>query len=228
MALHRRGEKRRRRLTHDTNLAIASLRRADAKSLRCFGCGSRGEAMTAVTCPPVPPFTSQSASKDVRFVEDGWNSRDAAKVVLVYALDTQWRHRAEFETSRAKVQAFTTCKWRKKLDYRLVKELFAFTGNRISVRYAYAWHDDNQTWFRSYGNENWGFDDSGLMSHRCATVSTTFGSGKQNANFVGYSTDDPDDRPNLNATGLSIRFVPTKPITPKDILDGRHSLRLHP
>ena len=106
---------------------------------------------------PIPPFTRESALLKVRLAEDGWNSRDAAKVALAYTADTKWRNRAEFVTSRAEAQAFLERKWRKELEYRLIKELWAFTDNRIAVRYAYEWHDDSGNWFRSYGNENWEF-----------------------------------------------------------------------
>lgn len=107
------------------------------------------------TRPPLPPFTRESAIEKVRLAEDGWNSRDPAKIALAYSLDTQWRNRAEFATNRAEAQAFLERKWKKELDYRLIKELWAFTDNRIAVRYAYEWHDDSGNWFRSYGNENW-------------------------------------------------------------------------
>ena len=109
------------------------------------------------TRPPLPPFTRESAIEKVRLAEDGWNSRYPAKIALAYSLDTQWRNRAEFATNRAEAQAFLERKWKKELDYRLIKELWAFTDNRIAVRYAYEWHDDSGNWFRSYGNENWEF-----------------------------------------------------------------------
>ncbi|WP_405120323.1 DUF1348 family protein [Pseudomonas leptonychotis] len=125
---------------------------------------------TAEIRQPVPPFTQESALLKVRLAEDGWNSRDAAKVALAYTPDTQWRNRAEFVTSRTEAQAFLERKWHKELEYRLIKELWAFTDNRISVRYAYEWHDDSGNWFRSYGNENWEFVESGLMAHRFACI----------------------------------------------------------
>ncbi|MGI4856053.1 MAG: DUF1348 family protein, partial [Janthinobacterium lividum] len=109
---------------------------------------------TTETRPPLPPFTHESAMSKVRLAEDGWNSRDAAKVALAYSVDTRWRNRAEFVCNRDEARAFLERKWRKELDYRLIKELWAFTGNRIAVRYAYEWHDDSGNWFRSYGNEN--------------------------------------------------------------------------
>lgn len=106
--------------------------------------------------PPLPPFTRESAIEKVRLAEDGWNSRDAAKVSLAYTPDTVWRNRVEFPRGRAEVHAFLTRKWNHELEYRLIKELWAFTDNRIAVRYAYEYHDDSGQWFRAYGNENWG------------------------------------------------------------------------
>ncbi|OZI19905.1 hypothetical protein CAL26_20315 [Bordetella genomosp. 9] len=122
------------------------------------------------TRPPLPPFSHESAVQKVRLAEDGWNSRDPAKVSLAYTEDTVWRNRAEFVNGRAQVVEFLTRKWRKELDYRLIKELWAHDGNRIAVRYAYEWHDDSGNWFRSYGNENWEFDDTGLMRFRHACI----------------------------------------------------------
>ncbi|PZQ82227.1 MAG: DUF1348 domain-containing protein [Ancylobacter novellus] len=120
--------------------------------------------------PPLPPFTEATAIEKVRLAEDGWNSRDPAKVALAYTVDTRWRNRAEFLSGRAEVEAFLTRKWNKELDYRLIKELWAFTGNRIAVRYAYEHHDDSGQWFRAYGNENWEFDADGLMRYRHASI----------------------------------------------------------
>ena len=120
--------------------------------------------------PPLPPFTKESAIEKVRLAEDGWNSLDAARVALAYTLDTSWRNRAEFIHGREEAQAFLERKWRKELDYRLIKELWAFEGNRIAVRYAYEWHDDSGNWFRSYGNENWEFAPDGLMQRRFACI----------------------------------------------------------
>lgn len=111
----------------------------------------------AETRPPLPPFTLESAIQKVRLAEDGWNTRDADKVALAYSLDTTWRNRAEFTDGREEARQFLARKWKKELEYRLIKELWAFTGNRIAVRYAYEWRDDSGNWFRSYGNENWEF-----------------------------------------------------------------------
>jgi len=120
--------------------------------------------------PPLPPFTHETAVQKVRLAEDGWNTRDAAKVALAYTLDTKWRNRAEFATSRTEAQALLERKWKKELDYRLIKELWLHEGNRIAVRYAYEWHDDAGNWFRSYGNENWEFEADGLMRRRYACI----------------------------------------------------------
>jgi len=120
--------------------------------------------------PPVPPFTRESAIQKVRLAEDGWNSRAPERVCLAYSPDSKWRNRSEFITGRDAIVAFLTRKWAKELDYRLIKELWAFTDNRIAVRFAYEWHDDSGNWFRSYGNENWEFDDQGLMTARHASI----------------------------------------------------------
>ena len=120
--------------------------------------------------PPLPPFTRDSAIQKVRLAEDGWNSRDPEKVALAYTPDSRWRNRAEFATGRQEIVAFLTRKWAKELDYRLIKELWAFDGNRIAVRFAYEWRDDSGNWFRSYGNENWEFNEDGLMPLRLACI----------------------------------------------------------
>jgi nuclear transport factor 2 (NTF2) superfamily protein len=120
--------------------------------------------------PPIPPFTEQTAIEKVRLAEDGWNSRDPAKVAFAYTEDSHWRNRAEFIVGREAIIAFLTRKWARELDYRLIKELWAFTGNRIAVRFAYEYHDDSGNWFRAYGNENWEFDPNGLMRRRIASI----------------------------------------------------------
>ncbi|MFI5748492.1 DUF1348 family protein [Streptomyces sp. NPDC051644] len=120
--------------------------------------------------PPVPPFTRESAIEKVRLAEDGWNSRTPEKVALAYTEYSRWRNRAEWVTGRDEIVAFLARKWAKELDYRLIKELWAFDGNRIAVRFAYEWHDDSGNWYRSYGNENWEFDANGLMSARHASI----------------------------------------------------------
>ena len=132
--------------------------------------------MTTETRPPIPPFTREAAIQKIRMAEDGWNSRDPQRVSMVYTPDSQWRNRAEFPKGRAQIVEFLTRKWAKELDYRLIKELWAFTDNRIAVRFAYEWHDDAELkngktqWFRSYGNENWQFDANGLMELRYASI----------------------------------------------------------
>jgi len=124
----------------------------------------------SVNRPPLPPFTAETAVQKVRLAEDAWNSRDAETVSLAYTPDSKWRNRAEFVNGRAEIIQFLQRKWVREMDYRLIKELWAFTENRIAVRFAYEWHDDAGNWFRSYGNENWEFDYSGLMRRRIASI----------------------------------------------------------
>jgi nuclear transport factor 2 (NTF2) superfamily protein len=120
--------------------------------------------------PPLPPFTAETAAQKVRMAEDAWNTRDCAQVALAYTSDSRWRNRVEFLQGRAEIEAFLMRKWSRELDYRLIKELWAFRENRIAVRFAYEWRDDSGHWFRSYGNENWEFDESGLMRARIASI----------------------------------------------------------
>lgn len=122
------------------------------------------------TRPPVPPFSRETAIQKVRLAEDAWNTRDADKVALAYALDSRWRNRSEFLNGREEILAFLRRKWMRELDYRLIKELWAFDDRRIAVRFAYEWHDDSGNWCRSYGNENWEFNDDGLMRLRLASI----------------------------------------------------------
>ena len=122
------------------------------------------------TRPPVPPFTIDTATQKVRLAEDAWNTRDPDRVVQVYTDDTRWRNRAEFPVGREQVRAFLQRKWARELDYRLIKELWVFDDERIAVRFAYEWHDDSGNWFRSYGNENWEFDEHGFMRRRLASI----------------------------------------------------------
>jgi nuclear transport factor 2 (NTF2) superfamily protein len=126
--------------------------------------------MTSESRPPFPPFTRETAVQKVRLAEDAWNSRDPEKVALGYTVDSRWRNRAEFIEGRDEIIAFLTRKWRRELEYRLIKELWAFDGDRIAVRFAYESHDDSGNWFRSYGNENWEFDANGLMRKRYACI----------------------------------------------------------
>lgn len=124
----------------------------------------------AETRPPLPPFNRDTATQKVRMAEDGWNSREHERVALAYTVDSQWRNRAEFPLGRAQIVEFLQCKWAKEHEYRLIKELWAFDGNHIAVRFAYEWHNDAGEWFRSYGNENWEFDENGLMQKRYASI----------------------------------------------------------
>lgn len=123
-----------------------------------------------MTSPPLPPFNEKTAIQKVRAAEDGWNSRDPAKVAMAYTPNSTWRNRSEFIHGRDQIEAFLTRKWEKESEYRLIKELWAFTGNRIAVRFAYEWQDSAGKWFRSYGNENWEFDADGLMENRIASI----------------------------------------------------------
>lgn len=150
---------------------------------------------------PLPPFTRETAIEKVRLAEDGWNSRNPQKVALAYTLDTQWRNRAEFVTNRQEAEAFLRRKWAKELDYRLIKELWAFEGNRIAVRYAYEWHDDSGNWFRSYGNENWEFDENGLMARRFACIND-LPIQESERRYHWPSGRRPDDHPGLSELGL--------------------------
>jgi uncharacterized protein len=151
--------------------------------------------------PPLPPFTAETAAQKVRLAEDGWNSRNPANCALAYTPDSQWRNRAEFVTGRAAIEAFLARKWDRELDYRLIKELWAFTGNRIAVRFAYEWHDDSGNWFRSYGNENWEFDEEGLMRLRIASINDT-PITDADRKFHWPLGRRPDDHPGLSDLGL--------------------------
>ena len=151
--------------------------------------------------PPLPPFTRESAIEKVRLAEDGWNTRDAAKVSLAYSLDTRWRNRAEFVNGRDEARAFLERKWSKELEYRLIKELWAFADNRIGVRYAYEWRDDSGNWFRSYGNENWEFGEDGLMVNRYASIND-LPIKEEERKFRWPLGRRPDDHPGLSDLGL--------------------------
>lgn len=153
------------------------------------------------TRPPLPPFTRETAIEKVRLAEDGWNSRDAERVSLAYSEDTQWRNRAEFVTNREECRDFLSRKWNKELDYRLIKELWAFNDNRIAVRYAYEWHDDSGNWFRSYGNENWEFAADGLMTRRFASIND-LRIKESERKFHWPLGRRPDDHPGLSELGL--------------------------
>ena len=151
--------------------------------------------------PPLPPFTLESAIEKVRLAEDGWNSRDADKVSLAYSLDTEWRNRAEFTHGREEARHFLARKWKKELEYRLIKELWAFTDNRIAVRYAYEWHDDSGNWFRSYGNENWEFGADGLMQRRFSCIND-MPIKESDRRFHWPLGRRPDDHPGLSDLGM--------------------------
>jgi nuclear transport factor 2 (NTF2) superfamily protein len=152
--------------------------------------------------PPLPPFTTaEDAAKKVRLAEDAWNSRDPARVALAYTPDSQWRNRAEFLQGRAEIEAFLTRKWSRELEYRLVKELWAFHGNRIAVRFAYEWHDDSGNWFRSYGNENWEFDENGLMRRRLASINDV-PIPQSDRKYHWPLGRRPDDHPSLTDFGF--------------------------
>jgi nuclear transport factor 2 (NTF2) superfamily protein len=153
------------------------------------------------TKPPLPPFTAETAAQKARMAEDAWNTRDPDRVVQVYTPDTVWRNRAEFPVGREQVRQFLQRKWAKELDYRLIKEVWAFAGNRIAVRFAYEWHDDSGHWYRSYGNENWEFNDQGFMQRRFASINDLpiQASDRQ---FHWPLGRRPDDHPSLSDLGL--------------------------
>lgn len=150
---------------------------------------------------PVPPFTAETAAQKVRLAEDAWNSRDPVKVSLAYSPDTYWRNRAEFVHGREEAQAFLARKWNRELDYRLIKELWTFAGNRIAVRFAYEWHDDSGQWYRSYGNENWQFDENGLMTHRHASIND-LRIAEADRKYHWPLGRRPDDHPSLSDLGF--------------------------
>jgi nuclear transport factor 2 (NTF2) superfamily protein len=160
--------------------------------------------MTATdeTRPPLPPFTRETALKKVRAAEDGWNGRNPEKVALAYSEDSWWRNRAEFFQGRPAIVAFLTRKWVKELDYRLIKELWSFDGNRIAVRFAYEWHDDSGNWFRSYGNENWEFDEHGLMRRRHASINDLPIAPAERKYHWPAPGPRPEDHPGLSELGL--------------------------
>jgi nuclear transport factor 2 (NTF2) superfamily protein len=150
---------------------------------------------------PLPPFTHETAVVKVRLAEDGWNSRDPEKVSKAYSIDSRWRNRAEFATGREAIVELLTRKWNRELDYRLIKELWAFGQNRIAVRFAYEWHDDSANWFRSYGNENWEFDAHGLMAVRYASIND-LPIAETERKYRWPLGRRPDDHPGLSDLGL--------------------------
>ena len=151
--------------------------------------------------PPLPPFTPDTATRKVRMAEDAWNTRDPDRVVLVYTEDTRWRNRAEFPVGREQVRQFLQRKWDRELDYRLIKELWACAGARIAVRFAYEWHDDSSHWFRSYGNENWEFNEQGFMMRRYASIND-LPIEESDRKFLWPLGRRPDDHPGLSDLGL--------------------------
>ena len=153
------------------------------------------------TRPPLPPFTRESAIEKTRLAEDAWNSRDPLRVSLVYTPDTRWRNRNETVIGRDRVIAFLQRKWARELEYRLIKELWAFEGNRIAVRFAYEWHDDSGTWYRSYGNENWEFNEQGLMARRFACINDQPITESERRFFWPLGRR-PDDHPGLSECGF--------------------------
>lgn len=151
--------------------------------------------------PPFPPFTLETATQKVRAAEDAWNTRDPARVALAYTEDTRWRNRAEFPVGRDQIRQFLERKWARELDYRLIKELWTFAGNRIAVRFAYEWHDDSGHWFRSYGNENWEFNEHGLMQRRFASIND-MPIQESERKYHWPLGRRPDDHPGLSELGL--------------------------
>jgi uncharacterized protein len=155
--------------------------------------------------PPLPPFTRDTAMQKVRMAEDGWNSKDPVRVSLAYTEDSRWRNRAEFPVGRAQIVDFLTRKWARELEYRLIKELWAFADNRIAVRFAYEWHDDRGHWFRSYGNENWEFDIHGLMALRFASINDLpISDDERKFRWPREANNGrrPDNHPGLSELGL--------------------------
>ena len=151
--------------------------------------------------PPLPPFTADTAAQKARMAEDAWNSRDPARVALAYTADSKWRNRAEFFEGRPAIETFLTRKWNRELDYRLIKEVWAFTANRIAVRFAYEFRDDSGNWFRSHGNEQWEFDEHGLMRRREASINDVrISEGERK--FLWPLGRRPDDHPGLTGLGL--------------------------
>jgi uncharacterized protein len=151
--------------------------------------------------PPLPPFDREAAIKKVRLAEDAWNAKDPARVSLAYSPDSSWRNRSEFLSGREAIVEFLTRKWARELDYRLIKELWAFTDNRIAVRFAYEWHDDSGQWFRSYGNENWEFDELGYMRRRIASIND-LPIAEKDRKYFWLAGRRPDDHASLSDLGL--------------------------
>jgi nuclear transport factor 2 (NTF2) superfamily protein len=154
-----------------------------------------------MTRPPLPPFTAETAAQKARLAEDAWNTRDPLLVAKAYTQDSRWRNRGEFLTGREAIEVFLANKWKRELEYRLIKELWAFQGNRIAVRFAYEWRDDGEQWFRSYGNENWEFDEDGLMRRRIASINDA-PIHESERKFHWSLGRRPDDHPSLSDLGF--------------------------
>jgi nuclear transport factor 2 (NTF2) superfamily protein len=152
--------------------------------------------------PPVPPFTAETAAKKVRAAEDAWNSRDPDKVSLAYTEDSRWRNRSQFINGRPEIVAFLTDKWQREHEYRLIKEVWAWAGDRIAVRFAYEWHDGAGQWYRAYGNENWKFDADGYMAERHASINDVPIAEADRKFRWDRSSPRPPDHPGLSDLGL--------------------------
>jgi uncharacterized protein len=151
--------------------------------------------------PPLPPFDRDTAARKVRLAEDAWNTRNPAAIAQAYTVDSRWRNRSEFLQGPEAIEAFLQRKWQRELEYRLIKELWAFTENRIAVRFAYEWHDSSGQWFRSYGNENWAFDAHGLMRQRIASIND-LAIAEDARLFRWPQGRRPDDHPSLDDLDL--------------------------
>lgn len=158
-------------------------------------------AFMSVSRPPLPPFTRETGIQKVRLAEDAWNTRDPERVALGYAIDSRWRNRSEFINGRSEIIAFLTRKWARELDYKLIKEMWAFTDKRIAVRFAYEWRDDSGHWYRSYGNENWAFNEDGLMAVRHASINDV-PIAEADRKYRWALGRRPDDHPGLSDLGL--------------------------
>jgi nuclear transport factor 2 (NTF2) superfamily protein len=180
---------------------MMSIEKWQSFSAAAAGGASGTGGAAATTRPPLPPFTRETAIIKVRGAEDAWNSREPEKVSLAYSIDSYWRNRAEFINGRAEIVAFLKRKWSKELDYRLIKELWAYEGNHIAVRFAYESHDDSGNWYRSYGNENWEFDEFGLMRKRFACIND-LPIKEAERKFHWPLGRRPDDHPSLSDLGL--------------------------
>ena len=171
------------------------------KNLFRLDLNSKKMAQSTQARPPYPPFTRDTAIQKVRAAEDAWNSRDPQRVSLAYSKDSRWRNRSEFIHGREEIIAFLTRKWSKEFDYRLIKELWSYEGNRIAVRFAYEWHDDSGYWYRSYGNENWEFDEQGLMTRRYASIND-LPIKEEGRKFLWKAGRRPDEHPGLTDLDL--------------------------